>query len=117
MTISQGGTGSGASGPAVRKIYDAIYGVGKDGDIDKKKALLPKPETELPKIDKDGTIDPARQAARRRRPRTARAEAAEARRLGREAPVPPRGRGVRNEGEQQRAAGTERGRPATRTAR
>ncbi|MFG3258003.1 penicillin-binding protein 2 [Streptomyces sp. NPDC048172] len=57
MTISQGGTGSGASGPAVRKIYDAIYGVGKDGSIDKKKALLPKPATKLPKIDKDGAIE------------------------------------------------------------
>ncbi|MFE0765575.1 penicillin-binding protein 2 [Streptomyces smyrnaeus] len=56
MTISQGGTGSGASGPAVRNIYDAMYGVGKDGSIDKSKALLPKPETDLPKIDKDGTI-------------------------------------------------------------
>ena len=27
MTISQGGTGSGASGPAVRNIYDAMYGL------------------------------------------------------------------------------------------
>ncbi|MGP3978421.1 penicillin-binding protein 2 [Streptomyces sp. 8N114] len=60
MTISQGGTGSGASGPAVRKIYDAMYGVNKDGDIDKKKALLSKPETKLPKIDKDGAIVPQR---------------------------------------------------------
>ncbi|NSC21723.1 penicillin-binding protein 2 [Streptomyces albus subsp. chlorinus] len=56
MTISQGGTGSGASGPAVRNIYNAMYGVGKDGGIDRKKALLPKPHTELPKISKDGTI-------------------------------------------------------------
>ena len=29
MTISQGGTGSGASGPAVRNIYDALYGVAR----------------------------------------------------------------------------------------
>lgn len=64
MTISQGGTGSGASGPAVRKIYDAIYGVGKKGGIDQKKALLPKPERGLPKINKDGTI----QAQRDHRP-------------------------------------------------
>ncbi|MFE9333736.1 penicillin-binding protein 2 [Streptomyces sp. NPDC006925] len=56
MTISQGGTGSGASGPAVREIYNAMYGVGSDGGIDKKKALLPKPQTKLPKIDKDGAI-------------------------------------------------------------
>ncbi|WP_326808550.1 penicillin-binding protein 2 [Streptomyces sp. NBC_01775] len=60
MTMSQGGTGSGASGPAVRKIYDALYGVGKGGDIDKKKALLPKPEAKLPKVDKDGTIEARR---------------------------------------------------------
>ncbi|WP_268256806.1 penicillin-binding transpeptidase domain-containing protein, partial [Streptomyces sulfonofaciens] len=57
MTISQGGTGSGASGPAVRKIYDALYGVNQDGKIDKKKALLPSPQKNLPKIDSDGSID------------------------------------------------------------
>ena len=43
MTISQGGTGSGASGPAVRNIYNALYGVDEKGGIDPKKALLPKP--------------------------------------------------------------------------
>ncbi|WP_019548231.1 penicillin-binding protein 2 [Streptomyces sulphureus] len=53
MTISQGGTGSGASGPAVRRIYDALYGVGQ-------KALLPKPEKALPKISKDGSIQARR---------------------------------------------------------
>ncbi|MCX3059122.1 penicillin-binding protein 2 [Streptomyces beihaiensis] len=57
MTISQGGTGSGASGPAVRKIYNALYGVQADGSIDKKKAILPHPETSLPKIQPDGSID------------------------------------------------------------
>jgi penicillin-binding protein 2 len=57
MTISQGGTGSGASAPGVRKIYNALYGVSEDGKIDKKRALLPKPETRLPKINADGTID------------------------------------------------------------
>lgn len=57
MTISQGGTGSGASGPAVRKIYDALYGVQADGKIDKKKALLHTPQKTLPKIAADGTID------------------------------------------------------------
>ena len=68
MTISQGGTGSGASGPAVRKIYDALYGVNTDGDIDRTKALLPKPEARLPKIDKDGTIVPQRDRACRDMP-------------------------------------------------
>ncbi|UQA95406.1 penicillin-binding protein 2 [Streptomyces halobius] len=56
MTISQGGTGSGASGPAVRHIYDAIYGLNEKGEIDPKAALLPKPQTTLPKIEDDGTI-------------------------------------------------------------
>jgi penicillin-binding protein 2 len=56
MTISQGGTGSGASGPAVRNIYDALYGVSDDGTIDKKNALLPKPQKSLPKVRTDGTI-------------------------------------------------------------
>ncbi|MFI1332282.1 penicillin-binding protein 2 [Streptomyces sp. NPDC020845] len=56
MTISQGGTGSGASGPAVRNIYNALYGVDAKGGIDNKKALLPHPQATLPKIDSDGTI-------------------------------------------------------------
>ncbi|MEU8851276.1 penicillin-binding protein 2 [Streptomyces sp. NPDC048564] len=56
MTISQGGTGSGASGPAVRNIYDALYGVSDDGAINKKNALLPTPEKSLPKVRTDGTI-------------------------------------------------------------
>ncbi|GAA3883561.1 penicillin-binding protein 2 [Streptomyces lacrimifluminis] len=57
MTISQGGTGSGASGPAVRKIYEALYGVSPDGTIDNRKALLPTPQKSLPKIESDGSID------------------------------------------------------------
>ncbi|MFI6942709.1 penicillin-binding protein 2 [Streptomyces sp. NPDC050418] len=57
MTIAQGGTGSGASGPAVRKIYDAMYGLDADGNQDLKKALLPKPQKTLPKIETDGSID------------------------------------------------------------
>ncbi|WP_121746999.1 penicillin-binding protein 2 [Streptomyces sp. E2N166] len=56
MTISQGGTGSGASGPAVRNIYDALYGVSDDGEVDSKKGLLPKPQAKLPTIKADGTI-------------------------------------------------------------
>ncbi|MEV7283970.1 penicillin-binding protein 2 [Streptomyces sp. NPDC093252] len=56
MTISQGGTGSGASGPAVRNIYDALYGVSDDGTITEKNALLPTPQKSLPKVRTDGTI-------------------------------------------------------------
>ncbi|MGI5398930.1 penicillin-binding protein 2 [Streptomyces sp. CA-135486] len=57
MTIAQGGTGSGASGPAVRKIYEAMYGLDEEGGQDLKKALLPAPQTSLPKIQPDGSID------------------------------------------------------------
>ncbi|MEU9177691.1 penicillin-binding protein 2 [Streptomyces sp. NPDC048550] len=53
MTISQGGTGSGASGPAVRKIYEAMYGLDEKGGQDLTKALLPKPQTALPAIRPD----------------------------------------------------------------
>ena len=56
MTIAQAGTGSGASGEAVRNIYSALYGVQPDGSIDKKQALLPTPQKGLPKIQTDGTI-------------------------------------------------------------
>lgn len=57
MTISQGGTGSGGSGPAVRKIYEAMYGIDADGKLNPKNALMPKPVKALPKIQPDGSID------------------------------------------------------------
>ncbi|WP_078913116.1 MULTISPECIES: penicillin-binding protein 2 [unclassified Streptomyces] len=57
MTISQGGTGSGASGPAVRNIYEAMYGLDPTGKQDLSKALLPQPATALPAIRPDGEID------------------------------------------------------------
>ncbi|MFE9659722.1 MULTISPECIES: penicillin-binding protein 2 [unclassified Streptomyces] len=60
MTIAQGGTGSGASAPAVRNVYNALYGVSPDGKIDRKKALLPQPQKTLPKIQRDGSIDAPR---------------------------------------------------------
>ncbi|MER6525206.1 penicillin-binding protein 2 [Streptomyces sp. NPDC001508] len=56
MTIAQAGTGSGASGEAVRNIYNALYGVQADGSTDNKKALLPTPQKGLPKVRTDGTI-------------------------------------------------------------
>ena len=55
MTISQGGTGSGGSGDAIRRIYQALYGVDDKGNIDNGKALLAKPQAELPKFGPDGT--------------------------------------------------------------
>ncbi|MFD9488764.1 penicillin-binding protein 2 [Streptomyces sp. NPDC059991] len=57
MTISQGGTGSGASGPAVRNIYDALYGLDDAGTQDLGRALLPEPQQTLPRIQADGSID------------------------------------------------------------
>lgn len=57
MTIAQGGTGSGASGPAVRRIYEAMYGLDEEGGQDLKRAMLPRPQTELPKIEPDGSIE------------------------------------------------------------
>ncbi|WP_181793771.1 penicillin-binding protein 2 [Streptomyces sp. WELS2] len=69
MTIAQAGTGSGASGEAVRNIYSALYGVRGDGSVDDRKALLPQPQKGLPKVRTDGTIaapritgDPAKEA-------------------------------------------------------
>ncbi|MFD3806203.1 penicillin-binding protein 2 [Streptomyces sp. NPDC058611] len=60
MTISQGGTGSGASGPAVRNIYEAMYGLDEKGNQDLAKALLPKPAAGLPALRPDETADTAR---------------------------------------------------------
>ncbi|MGP4111663.1 penicillin-binding protein 2 [Streptomyces sp. 4N509B] len=56
MTMSQAGTGSGASGPYVRNIYEAIYGVAEDGSIHENRALLPEPQRQLPQIDENGSI-------------------------------------------------------------
>lgn len=60
MTISQGGTGSGASGEAVRRIYEAMYGITKNsGTIDPKKGIMPQPVSTLPKISADGVVSQA----------------------------------------------------------
>ncbi|WP_405581539.1 penicillin-binding protein 2 [Streptomyces sp. NBC_01190] len=57
MTISQAGTGSGGSGTAVRRIYEAMYGIQKDSTaIDPRKGIMPKPVTSLPKITSDGAV-------------------------------------------------------------
>ena len=57
MMISQGGTGSGISGPSVEKIWEALYGV-NGSTVDPAKALLPTPPAGLPTIKVDGTIVP-----------------------------------------------------------
>lgn len=51
MTVTQGGTGSGTSGPAVRSILEGIYGV-HGAQITRSTALLPGglPPTDLPTV-------------------------------------------------------------------
>ncbi|MBZ5733041.1 penicillin-binding protein 2 [Nocardioides sp. TRM66260-LWL] len=61
MMISQAGTGSGASGPAVRKIWEALYGV--DGEtVRPSRAAIPgtTPPAGLPTFTRDGAILPPR---------------------------------------------------------
>ncbi len=59
MMVTQAGTGSGTSGPAVRKIWESLYGV-HGMNVDKKKALIPgvTPPAALPEFAKDGEILP-----------------------------------------------------------
>jgi penicillin-binding protein 2 len=59
MMVTQGGTGSGTSGPFVRKIWEALYGVHGEG-VDTRDALIPgvvAPDT-LPSFLPDGSILP-----------------------------------------------------------
>jgi penicillin-binding protein 2 len=66
MMVSQGGTGSGTSGPAVRKIWETLYGV-KGMKVDKSKAALPdaQPPKGLPVFARDGEILPPSTRAER----------------------------------------------------
>ncbi len=59
MMVTQAGTGSGTSGPAVRKIWEALYGI-KGMDVRPSKAALPgaKPPSALPVFARDGEILP-----------------------------------------------------------
>jgi penicillin-binding protein 2 len=59
MMVSQGGTGSGTSGPAVRKIWETLYGI--DGmNVNPGRAAIPgtTPPKGLPVFMKDGSILP-----------------------------------------------------------
>ncbi len=59
MMVSQAGTGSGTSGPAVRKIWESLYGI--DGmNVDPSRAVIPgtTPPAALPTFMKNGTILP-----------------------------------------------------------
>ncbi len=59
MMITQGGTGSGTSGPAVRKIWEHLYGI-KGEKVNPKKAAIPgtMPPSSLPTFARDGSILP-----------------------------------------------------------
>jgi penicillin-binding protein 2 len=59
MVITQAGTGSGTSGPAVRRIWEKLYGI-KGEKVDRRKAIIPGvEETEkLPVFAGDGSILP-----------------------------------------------------------
>jgi len=56
MMVTQGGTGGKTSGPSVRKIYEALFGV-KGQDVDPSRSVLVdgKPSSQLPVIREDGT--------------------------------------------------------------
>ncbi|MEI2712476.1 MAG: penicillin-binding protein 2 [Nocardioides sp.] len=59
MNISQGGTGSGSTGPAIRAIYEALYGV-EGTNVNPKREAIPgliAPDT-LPTFRRDGSILP-----------------------------------------------------------
>ncbi len=76
MMVSQGGTGSGTSGPAVRAIWEALYGV--EGDtVRPDRAAIPGtvPPGRLPEFQADGSILPPA--------RTKRADRRSGRRSGR----------------------------------
>jgi penicillin-binding protein 2 len=57
VMVSEGGTGSLTSGPSVRKIYEALFGV-SGSSVDPKNSVLynAKPSTVLPTIASDGAV-------------------------------------------------------------
>jgi penicillin-binding protein 2 len=59
MMVTQGGTGSGTSGPAVRKIWEALYGVTGES-VDASTSVIPgvTPPRRLPVFTEDGSILP-----------------------------------------------------------
>ena len=59
MMVTQAGTGSGTSGPYVRKIWESLYGI-KGMDVKPKRAVIPgtTPPAGLPVFASDGSILP-----------------------------------------------------------
>ena len=70
MMVTQAGTGSGTSGPAVRKIWEALYGV-NGMKVNTREAALPgaKPPAGLPVFAQDGEILPPMTRAEKKRNR------------------------------------------------
>jgi penicillin-binding protein 2 len=69
MMVTQGGTGSGTSGPFVRKIWESLYGV-NGTTVDTAKALIPgvvAPDA-LPSFQPDGSILPPKPRKRGSQP-------------------------------------------------
>jgi penicillin-binding protein 2 len=67
MMVTQGGTGSGTSGPGVRHIWEALYGV-HGSSVDRRDALIPgvvEPAA-LPSFQPDGSILPPRPLSHRK---------------------------------------------------
>ncbi len=59
MMVSQAGTGSGTSGPAVRKIYEALYGINGEKVVSSTSAIPGTlPPAKLPVFADDGSILP-----------------------------------------------------------
>jgi penicillin-binding protein 2 len=58
MMVEQGGTGALTSGPGVRKIYEALYGI-KGNAVKPKQAVIrnSRPAIKLPKVKSDGSIE------------------------------------------------------------
>jgi len=65
MMVTQAGTGSGTSGPAVRAIWESLYGI-RGEDVDPNRAAIPgvTPPKKLPTFTSDGSIMPPRGAGR-----------------------------------------------------
>ncbi len=58
MMVEQGGTGALTSGPGVRKIYEALYGI-KGEKLKPKQAVIrnSRPAIKLPKVKSDGSVE------------------------------------------------------------
>lgn len=67
MMISQGGTGSGSSGDAVRAIWNALYGIDGNNQVDPANAVIPGVvlPNSLPRFGSDGSVLPPAEEPKR----------------------------------------------------